>query len=68
MKGELTQAKQLEKLYSSSENIDEQLFYQISSYDKKGLGYLIGEKPTKKTETRKELDLVVENPETKKNE
>ena len=61
MKGELTRAKKkLEKLYSSSEKIDEHLFYNISSYDKTGLGYLIGEKYAKKDEDRKELDLVVE--------
>lgn len=63
MKGEFTQVKQqIEKIYSSSEKIDEQIFHRRPSYDKIGLGYLIGEKSTKKVEIKKELDLVVESP------
>ena len=38
MKGELTQAKQqLEKIYTSFDKIDEKIFHQRPSYDKKGL-------------------------------
>lgn len=63
VKGELTQARQqLKKIYSSSEKIDEQLSYQRPSYDKTGLGYLIGEKSAKKVEIKKEPDPVVESP------
>lgn len=69
MKGELTQAKkQLEKIYSNNEKIDEQLFYHRSSYNKIGLGYLIGEKLAKKIEVRKELELVVETINPKEND
>ena len=46
-------------LYSSSNKIDEHLSYQRPSYDKIGLGYLIGEKSIKKAKTEKEPDLVV---------
>ena len=63
VKGELTQTKQqLEKLYSTSEKIDEHTFLQRPSYDKIGLGYLIGEKLAKNVEIRKEPNLVVESP------
>ena len=66
VKGEMTQAKQqLEKLYSSSEKIDEQIFHQRPHYDKIGLGYLIGEKSAKKVEIRKEPDSIVETPKEK---
>ena len=42
MKGKLTQSKkQLEKLYSSRENIDDSMSIQRPSYDKTSLGYLI---------------------------
>ena len=48
VKGESTQAKKkLEKLYTNREKIDEQLFYQISSYDNTGVGCLIEEKKPK---------------------
>ena len=41
VKGELTQCKQqLEKLYTSRENIDESMSIQRPTYDKTGLGYL----------------------------
>ena len=63
MKGELTQAKQqLEKIYSSSDKIDQLMLHQRPSYDKIGLRYLIGEKSAKKVEIRIEWDLVIESP------
>ena len=41
MKGELTQCKQqLEKLYSSKENLDDSMSIQRPTYGKSGLGYL----------------------------
>ena len=53
LKWELTQAKQqLEKLYTSSEKIDEHIFHQRPSYEKIGHGYLLGEKSAKKDEVR----------------
>lgn len=45
--------------------IDEQLFFQRSSYDKTGLGYLIGENLANKTKVRKEPNQVVKNPKHK---
>ena len=43
VKGELMQTKQqLEKLYTSSEKIEEQLSIQRPSYDKTGLGFFFG--------------------------
>ena len=53
MKGELTQSKQqLEKLYTSSENIEEQLSIQRPSYDKTRLRFSLGQS-TKKSIDRK---------------
>ena len=40
MKGELTQNKQLEKLYSSREKLYDSMSIQRPTYDKTGLGYL----------------------------
>ena len=43
VKGKLIQTKQkLEKLYTRSEKIKEQISIQRPSYDKIGLGYLVG--------------------------
>ena len=54
MKGELVKMKQqLEKLYTSSENIEEQISIQRPSYDKAGLGFFLGQS-TKKSVERKE--------------
>ena len=56
MKGELVQTKQkLEKLYTNSENIEEQISIQRPSYDKIGLGFFLGQS-TKKSIERKEPD------------
>lgn len=56
VKGELVQSKQqLEKLYTSNKNIEEQISVQRPSYDKTGLGFFLG-KSTKKSIERKEPD------------
>ena len=53
MKGELTQTKQqLEKLYSSSEKIDEKMFVQRPTYDKNRLGYLLSQSTKKPNEIK----------------
>ena len=55
LKGELVQTKQkLEKLYTSSEKIEEQLSIQRPSYDKIGLGFFLGQS-AKKIIERNEL-------------
>ena len=62
VKGELVQTKhQLEKLYTSSENIDEQISVQRPNYDKNGLIFFLGQSANKSIE-RKEPD----TPEVKK--
>ena len=56
MKGELVRTKQqVEKLYTSSEKIKEQISVQRPSYDKTGLGFFLGQS-TKKSIERKEPD------------
>ena len=66
MKEELTQTKQqIEKLYTSSKKIDEHIFYQRPSYDKRSLGYLLGEKLAKKYENRIEPNPIIEIPKEK---
>lgn len=63
VKGELTQWKQqFERLYSSSEKIDEHISIQRPSYDKNGCGYLMGKKSAKKYEARREPHLEIHQP------
>ena len=61
----MQEKQQLEKLYKSSEKIDEQIFHQRPSYDKTSLGYLLGEKLAKKDEIRIEPDLITKIPKEK---
>ena len=46
---------QLEKLYTGSEKIEEQISIQRPSYDKTRLGFFLGQS-TMKSDVRKELD------------
>ena len=58
VKGKLMQTKQkLEKLNTSSENIEEQLSIQRPSYDKTGVGFFLGQS-TKKFVERTKLVLL----------
>ena len=58
VKGELTQTKQqLEKLYSSSDKIGEQMSIQRPTYDKTSVGYLLGQSAKKLVS--KEMNLVI---------
>ena len=53
MKSELVQANQkLEKLYTSSDIIEEQLCAQRPSYDKIGLGFFLGQSTKKPIEIK----------------
>ena len=53
MKGELTQKKQqLEKLYTSSDKIEEHIFVQRPSYDKTRLGLFLGQYAKKPIERK----------------
>ena len=55
VKGELVQTKQqLEKLYTRSDKIEEQICVQRPSYDKTGLGFFLGQSAKKSVE-RKEI-------------
>ena len=63
LKAELLQTNQhLEKLYSDTEKLDEQIMTQRPKGDMSGIGYYGGES-SKKSEVTEESDLVIQQPE-----
>ena len=60
MNGELVQARQqLEKLYTSSDKIEEQICAQRPSYDKTGLGFFLGQSTKKPIETKEHITIEI---------